>query len=92
VSSEFPGKEISHMSSSLAHVESSRLTLTFKQSHANVEVWPDADFHEGGFDYFWICNNADGIVRNLAYVRVKPGVFEKRSYDQEGDDLWVAAH
>jgi hypothetical protein len=79
------------MATSLAQVESSNLTLGFANSHAGVEVWPDADFNEGGFDYFWICSNVDGVVRNLAYVRVKPGSLESRTYDQNGDDLWVAA-
>ena len=79
------------MTTSLAQVEGSKLTRGFAQSHPSVEVWPDAEFHEGGFDYFWICSNVAGTVRNLAYVRVKPGSFEKRTYDQNGDDLWVSA-
>jgi hypothetical protein len=79
------------MTTSLSQVESSNLTRGFAKSHPGVEVWPDADFHEGGFDYFWICSKVGGVVRNLAYVRVKPGSFEKRTYDQNGDNLWVAA-
>lgn len=79
------------MTTSLAQVEASNLTRTYAQSHLAVEVWPDAEFHESGFDYFWICSNVSGTIRNLAYVRVKPGSFEKRTYNQAGDDLWVAA-
>lgn len=79
------------MSTSLAQVESSNLLRAFAESHPGVEVWPDADFHDGGFDYFWICSRAGKVVRNLAYVRLKPGHFEKRTYDQHGDDLWVPA-
>jgi hypothetical protein len=79
------------MTTSLAQVEASNLTRSFAQLHPGVEVWPDAEFHEGGFDYFWVCSNVSGTVRNLAYVRVKPGAFEKRTYDQDGDDLWVPA-
>jgi hypothetical protein len=79
------------MTTSLAKVESSNLARGFVQLHPNIEVWQDANFHEGGFDYFWICSNVAGTVRNWAYVRVKPGLLEKRTYDQNGDNLWVAA-
>lgn len=77
------------MSLSLQVVQASTLTQLLRDLHQGVEIWPDAEFHEGGYDYFWICSNLAGTVRNLAYVRVKPGSFEKRTYDKNGDDLWV---
>lgn len=77
------------MSASLQAVEASALAHELRASHRSVEVWPDAEFHEGGYDYFWICSNLAGTVRNLAYVRVKLGSFEKRTYDRNGDEQWI---
>jgi hypothetical protein len=59
--------------------------------HANIEVWHDQGIAEGGYAYFWIVSNVDGTVRNLAYVRCKPGEFQRRTYHESGDDRWVDA-
>lgn len=79
------------MADSRSLVEASNLFQSLASVHPGVEVWADAEFHDGGFDHFWICSNADALVRNLAYVRVKAGAIETRTYDQNGDELWVTA-
>jgi hypothetical protein len=73
-------------------VTASALFQSFSATHPDVEVWDDADFHEGGWDYFWIVSRfGEGSVRNLAYVRVRGDRFQRRTYDAAGDDLWVDA-
>ena len=76
-----------------ASITSSNIFRQLASAHQNLEAWHDADFNEGGFDYFWICTvtpHEDGpSVRNLAYVRTKPGLIQKRTYDENGDDLWI---
>jgi hypothetical protein len=79
------------MSDTASQVLQSNLFRTLANLHPGVEVWPDAEFHDGGFDYFWICSAVDTNVHNLAYVRLQPSRFERRTYDLAGDDLWVAA-
>jgi hypothetical protein len=78
------------MSSSASQVLQSNLFNGLASQHPGVEAWPDSEFHEGGFDYFWICSVVGTTVRNLAYVRLQAGRFEKRTYDLAGEDLWVA--
>jgi hypothetical protein len=68
----------------------SRVVSQLKGEHPDVEVWPDEDFDEGGYAYFWVVYKfAEGSVRNLAYLRVASGHIEKRTYDKAGDDLWI---
>ena len=57
-----------------------------------IDVWEDEWFHKGGWTYFWIVSEPEpGTIRNLAYVRQKNGRLERRTYDEAGDDQWVAA-
>lgn len=75
----------------VAPIQASAIFRGLAAQHPNVEVWPDDGFAEGGYSFFWIVSKEKGAVRNLAYVRWKPGVLEKRTYDESGDDLWVNA-
>ena len=77
------------MATPISLIEESNLFRNLANEHPGVEVWEDAEFHDGGFDYFWVCSRVGGLVRNLAYVRLKARIFEKRTYDENGDDLWI---
>ena len=57
--------------------------------HPRLEVWPDPNFDEGGWDYFWIMSDIGTAWKTLVYVRAKGVLIEKRTYDENGDDLWV---
>lgn len=72
-------------------VRATRTYQSFATHHPDVEVWPDTGFSEGGYSYCWIVSNRQGTVRNLAYVRLAPGVFQVRGYDANGDDVWADA-
>ncbi len=74
-----------------ADVESSSLFRRLAGAHPGVEVWPDDESTEDGWSYAWIVSRFDGDVRILAYVRLRPGQLQRRTYDDAGDDLWVAA-
>ena len=72
-------------------VQASVLFQSLAADHPGVEVWTDEGFTEGGWWYFWIVSRlGEGNVHNLAYVRLRGGQFERRTYDAAGDDLWVA--
>jgi len=70
-------------------IQASALFQSLATCHPNVEVWPDQEFSEGGWEYFWIVALTDGIARNLAYMRSKAGHLQRRKYDANGDDLWI---
>jgi hypothetical protein len=73
-------------------IRESKLFRSFTAEHPNVEVWADTGYSEGGWSYFWIVDVfVPGSVHNLAYVRTQDGRLERRTYDEAGDDLWVAA-
>jgi len=55
-------------------------------------VWPDPDTPDASVAYFSVVSRfGEGNVRVLAYVRVRGGRLERRTYDEAGDDLWVPA-
>jgi hypothetical protein len=70
-------------------VRTSALFQSFAASHPNVEVWPDREFSEGGWEYFWIVALTDGTARHLAYTRWKANRLQHRTYDSKGDDVWT---
>jgi hypothetical protein len=73
-------------------VRESALFRSLAAQHPSVELWADEGFAEGGWLYFWIVSRfGEGSIRNLAYVRVRDGQLQRRSYDAAGDDLWVSA-
>jgi hypothetical protein len=71
------------------NIRSSELFQRFSSEGGALEIWPDPDFSEGGFAYFWIVSKSPEAVRNLAYVRCVPGEMQHRTYDKDGDDLWI---
>ena len=72
-------------------VQASNLFRTLAVQQPHVEVWADDGFTEGGWRYFWIVSRfEEGSIRNLAYVRLRDGKLQRRTYDAAGDDLWVA--
>lgn len=73
-------------------VEASALFHQLAADHPGVEVWPDEGFTEGGWSYVSIVSRfGEGSVRILAYVRVREGILQRRTYDEAGDDLWLEA-
>ncbi|WP_445362206.1 hypothetical protein ACJJIQ_13850 [Microbulbifer sp. ANSA003] len=54
----------------------------------DVEIWDDNHI-EDGWAYWNIVSNSSGVVRKLAYLRIKNNQIQKRTYDEEDDDLWV---
>jgi hypothetical protein len=72
-------------------VQATALFRYLAAAHPGVETWPDEEFAEGGWAYFWIVSRVDGTVRTLAYVRLKAGKLQKRAYDEKGEDWWVDA-
>jgi len=73
-------------------VQASALFRSLDAQHPGVEVWPDPDAPDASAAYFWVVSRfGEGKVRNLAYVRVRNGRLERRTYDESGDDLWVPA-
>jgi hypothetical protein len=75
-----------------ADLEASSLFRQLAGAHPSVEIWPDEAFTEGGWSYAWIVSRTgEGNVRTLAYLRLRAGQLQRRTYDEAGDDLWVAA-
>jgi hypothetical protein len=71
-------------------VQASALFRKLVTEHPGVEVWPDPDAPDGDGVYFSIVSRfGEGNVRILAYVRLKRGRLERRTYNEVGDDLWV---
>jgi len=71
-----------------------RMTSLFRDldaHHPGIEVWPDEGFTEGDWAYFWIVSRVESAVRNLTYVRLRQGQFQRRTYDDHGDDVWIDA-
>jgi hypothetical protein len=77
------------VSEQLALVEASQVVAAYAATYPNVEVWPD-DYIEDGWEYFSVMSIDRPVHRKLAYVRVKNGCIERRTYDSAGDDLWLA--
>ena len=77
------------MPEQLALVEASQVVAAYAAAHPNVEVWPD-DYIEDGWEYFSVMSIDPPVHRKLAYLRVKNGRIERRTYDSAGDDLWLA--
>jgi hypothetical protein len=76
----------------MEEVRRSALFRSLAAKHPAVDVWADAGYAEDGWSYFWIVSEfASGGIRTLAYVRLKGGRLERRTYDEAGDDLWVQA-
>ena len=72
-------------------ISGSKLFAWLADNHASVEIWKDEGFGEEGWSYFNIVSSFDeGNVRLLAYVRLRGGELQKRTYDAAGDDLWLA--
>ncbi|WP_421546702.1 hypothetical protein [Pseudomonas sp. QD4] len=72
-------------------IQSTEVFSRLSASHPSVEVWQDSEFSDDGYAYYWLVANSDGETRMLAYVRCKDGGCEQRTYDLEGDDLWIPA-
>jgi hypothetical protein len=71
-------------------IENSNLYRSFARGRTDVEIWDD-NHSEDGWAYFSVVAFSRGEARKLAYVRVKGGRIQKRTYDNNGDDLWVDA-
>lgn len=70
-------------------IQASSLFHSLSVTHPDVEVWPDEEYDEVDWIYFWIVSRREKSVHNLAYVRWKAGHFQKRTYDESGEAVWV---
>jgi hypothetical protein len=58
------------------------------EGRTDIEIWDD-NYSEGGWSYFSIVAFRDATAQKLAYVRVRDGKIQMRTYDENGDDLWI---
>ena len=79
------------MSDPITFIKDSSLFRSLLMGRTEIEIWPDEEVKLGGWAYFWIVSREPGIVKNLVYVRCKGGRIQKRTYDENGEDLWVDA-
>ncbi len=71
-----------------AIIRKSKIFQHISSENDDVEIWDDA-YVEDGWAYWNVVSNNSGIVRKLAYLRIKDNQIQKRTYDDEGDDLWL---
>jgi hypothetical protein len=71
-------------------LRNSNLYRCLSKGRTDIEIWND-NYSEDGWAYFSIVAFGHGTARKLAYVRVKGGQIQKRTYDGNGDELWIAA-
>lgn len=69
-------------------IKQSKIFQEISSKNDDIEIWDDA-YVEDGWAYWNVVSNKSGIVRKLAYLRIKGNQIQKRTYDDEGDDLWV---
>ncbi len=74
----------------MSTLKNSNLYRTLSAGRTDVEVWDD-NYVEDGWAYFSIVAFSQGTARKLAYARVRDGQIERRTYDVNGDDLWIPA-
>ncbi|OAJ48472.1 hypothetical protein [Pseudomonas marginalis] len=77
--------------SDIPMIKSTEVFSRLSAFHPSIEVWPDIEFSNDGYAYYWLVAHSDGAIRILSYVRCKGGGCEQRTYDVEGDDLWIPA-
>lgn len=70
-------------------IQNTRLYRSLSEGRADVEIWDD-NYTEDGWAYFSIVAFNDGTARKLEYIRVQDDRIQKRTYDVNGDDLWIA--
>ncbi len=71
-----------------AIIKQSEFFQEISLSNDGVEIWDDT-YVEDGWAYWNIVSNQSGVIRKLAYLRINGDQIQKRTYDDEGDDLWV---
>ena len=75
----------------IAIIKATAIFLSLSSSYPSAEVWPDKDFNEGGYSYYWAVGQSGNITKILSYFRCKGGQCEQRTYGPDGNDLWVIA-
>jgi hypothetical protein len=78
------------MANDIEIVEQSRLFSEIAAGRSDIEIWPLDSLGEPE-TYFSIVARNEGAAKVIAYLRVKSGQLEKRTYDKNGDDLWIPA-
>ncbi|MEJ2612576.1 MAG: hypothetical protein P8179_21580 [Candidatus Thiodiazotropha sp.] len=71
-----------------ATIKDSEVYKEIAYGRNDIEIWDD-DYIEDGWAYWNIVSSNEGVVRKLAYLRIKENQLQKRTYDDKGDDLWV---
>lgn len=72
-------------------IKATAIFLSLSAKYPSADVWPDKDFNEGGYAYYWAVGLSENTTKILSYFRCKNGQCEQRTYDQDGNDLWVIA-
>ncbi|SBS31185.1 hypothetical protein MSP8886_02014 [Marinomonas spartinae] len=68
-------------------IRNSEFFKEISDSRLDVEIWDD-EYIEDGWAYWNVVSRNSGVVKKLAYLRIKESTIQKRSYDEQGDDLW----
>jgi hypothetical protein len=69
-------------------IENSSIYHTIANGRNDIEIWND-EYIEDGWSYWNVVTRNAGVVKKLAYLRIKDNQIQKRTYDDQGDDLWV---
>jgi hypothetical protein len=69
-------------------IQNSDIYRSLCKGRTDVEIWDD-NYEEAGWAYYSIVAHSQGTARKLAYVRLNGERIQKRTYDNNGDDLWV---
>jgi hypothetical protein len=69
-------------------IRNSELFKEISDGRLDVEIWDD-EYTEDGWAYWNVVSRNSGVVKKLAYLRIKESTIQKRSYDEQGDDLWL---
>lgn len=66
----------------------SQLYKDIAEGRDDIKIWDDK-YTEDGWVYWNIVSSNSGVVKKMAYLRLKENIIQKRTYDDEGDDLWI---
>lgn len=69
-------------------INNTKIYQTIASGRDDIEIWDD-EYIEDGWSYWNIVSRNAGVVKKLAYLRIKDNKIQKRTYDAQGDELWV---
>ncbi len=69
-------------------IKKSEIYKKISLNRNDIEIWDD-EYIENDWAYWNIVSNNSGVVKKITYLRIKDGLIQIRTYDEEGDDLWL---